>query len=457
MRLINRLSLSFLLTSLVVGLFVILWTAMTWREYQDSLSDIEVSSLEFVKQDLASLQLDLEYKSELFSKRSLSRRGVNTRYKVLAFIDEKGIVNHATNLAYVTKSSKIALPNFDVVRFEKVKDRHQTNVYYKKENEWISVYFPVILERLDNEIRPTKVGVIFAIYDLSQEKLKIWNRVKNSAIKIGLLLLFFMLIILLFLNHYVTKPIEQLVNSSSKIADGLLGVISPINGTGEVTTLGNTFNRMSVALQARFEERQQVEDKLRQYQEQLEEIVQERTKELTKANHTLKKLSEIDPLTEVFNRRVYQKQLTREVAYAKRTRQELALMIIDIDFFKNYNDHYGHDAGDITLQLIAKTIQESSPRQTDLVARFGGEEFVVLMPATNKIGVCTLADNIRTRIEALEITHKTSELFNIVTVSIGASSLSGDSLNEEALFKEADLALYTAKDAGRNQCKFFSN
>jgi len=137
---------------------------------------------------------------------------------------------------------------------------------------------------------------------------------------------------------------------------------------------------------------------------------------------------------------------------AKRSEQPLSLLIIDIDYFKNYNDHYGHDSGDNTLKSVALTIKETVSRETDITARFGGEEFVVLMPSTNSQGAYLLAEDIRTNIKALAIRHEYSEVINIITVSIGISTLSGTLLNEVDLFKQADLALYSAKEQGRNQC-----
>jgi len=433
-----------------------LWSAITWREYQDFKLDIISSSIEFVNQDLASLQLDMEYEAEHIRARALSRRAVNTRYKVLASIDEKGQIKHATQLALINKLAIKTLPHFEIKHFFKVQQMHQADVSLEHNKQLITAYFPLVIARYDDEIRPTKIGVLYAVYDLSQEHLKILNRVKNSGLQIGILLFFVMIILLLFINHFVTRPIQQLVSSSAVISEGKLGMHCPITGTKDIATLGKTFNKMSSSLEARFKEHQQVEIELRQYQDHLEEIVEERTDELTKANENLKYLSEIDPLTTIFNRRIYEHQLAQAVASAKRTEKPLSLMMIDIDFFKDYNDHYGHDAGDIALKLIAQSIKEISPRKTDLVARFGGEEFVVLMPATNLKGAYILAENIRTNIKALSIKHEFSDVTNIITVSIGISSLTGKSLTEEKLFKQADLALYEAKEAGRNQCKMNS-
>lgn len=190
---------------------------------------------------------------------------------------------------------------------------------------------------------------------------------------------------------------------------------------------------------------------LKQYNENLEQTVLKRTAELEQANENLKALSEIDSLTGIANRRLYEHTLSKEIASAKRTLHSVSLIIIDIDNFKPFNDNYGHDKGDITLRRVAKVIANSTARTTDLVARYGGEEFAIVMPATDKEGAFHLASLIRNYVEAQGIEHKFSDTANIVTVSIGVASLSGPTLNSNDLFKQADAALYQAKENGRNQ------
>ncbi len=186
-------------------------------------------------------------------------------------------------------------------------------------------------------------------------------------------------------------------------------------------------------------------------------MVLDRTKQLEFANNQLKVLSETDSLTQIANRRVYEQRLVQEIASSKRTTLPLALIMIDIDYFKKFNDNYGHDAGDQAITRIAKSIKESLPRKTDLAARYGGEEFVVLMPSTNSNGAYIVAEQIRTNVKALAITHMYSDVANVVTVSIGFSSLQGRKLNETNLLKHADSALYCAKENGRNQCVDYKN
>ncbi len=194
---------------------------------------------------------------------------------------------------------------------------------------------------------------------------------------------------------------------------------------------------------------------LKEYSDNLEKTVLARTAELEEANKTLSILCDIDPLTQIANRRLYERTLTELISLSKRASLSLSMMVIDIDFFKTYNDNYGHDKGDSTLTDVAQVISDSLIRTTDFVARYGGEEFVVLMPSTDVQGAKMLANRIKNNIDAREIKHEHSKVADIITVSIGISSLMGEELNDKNLFKHADNALYQAKEKGRNQIVIF--
>ena len=178
--------------------------------------------------------------------------------------------------------------------------------------------------------------------------------------------------------------------------------------------------------------------------------VKARTKALEKSNYKLKQLSEIDPLTCLSNRRAYNRVLMKEVKMAKRSLEPISLIMIDIDYFKLFNDNYGHEQGDVTIQLVSQKIKQSLSRKTDFAARYGGEEFVVILPATNEKGALEVAERIRKNIELSAIEHEYSLKSNIVTVSLGCVTLEGNNVKEKALFQKADHALYLAKKAGRN-------
>lgn len=169
-------------------------------------------------------------------------------------------------------------------------------------------------------------------------------------------------------------------------------------------------------------------------------------------NELLEQMSYLDALTHVANRRQLDTTLQKEVGRAQRTQGRLGLIILDIDFFKPYNDNYGHGQGDECLKLVAQKLQQLVNRPGDLFARYGGEEFVVLLPETDKEGVTKLAEDMRSAIEDLAIQHEYSAISDHITISLGGVSkrpVSSDSAS--TLLKEADEALYNAKHEGRNR------
>lgn len=209
------------------------------------------------------------------------------------------------------------------------------------------------------------------------------------------------------------------------------------------------------SLQKAKEEIEIANDKLQEQQNILEVTVKERTEELEKINNKLKVLSHIDSLTNIANRRAYNERLEIEIESAKRLNLSLALLMIDIDYFKLYNDNYGHSEGDIILCQVAESIAKSLPRSIDFVARFGGEEFIVILPHTDLKGAYSVAERILAHIISLGIPHKYAGDMNILTVSIGCTSLNGDDLNATDLLKQADAALYMAKEKGRHRIEVF--
>ena len=183
---------------------------------------------------------------------------------------------------------------------------------------------------------------------------------------------------------------------------------------------------------------------------ELEAIVKERTLKLREANQKLQKLSNTDGLTGIANRRYFDYMLAREWNRAKRTAQSLSLLILDVDHFKHYNDQYGHLAGDACLQALAKVLTNSARRGGELVARFGGEEFVVLLPKISEADALVVAKRIQQAVWSLSVPH-IETLTGILTVSMGVASLVPTKhLTPEILERNADLGLYVAKKSGRN-------
>ncbi len=177
------------------------------------------------------------------------------------------------------------------------------------------------------------------------------------------------------------------------------------------------------------------------------------TRKLDEANRELMRLSAVDGLTGISNRRCFDDTLGKEWRRAARNRSPISLLLVDVDCFKQFNDNYGHQAGDECLKAVAQALAGRLRRPADLVARFGGEEFVALLPQTDAGGALAVAEEMRRSIEALGITHEHSMTAAGVTISVGlASTLPGSGCEgPEGLIEEADRALYEAKRQGRNR------
>ncbi len=186
-----------------------------------------------------------------------------------------------------------------------------------------------------------------------------------------------------------------------------------------------------------------------QRNKQIERKVQQRTKELNEANKKLKEISRTDPLTNIANRRFFNEIIHTEWNRAIREKTTISLMLIDVDYFKLFNDKYGHIEGDNCLKQVAMSLKTSLNRSSDFLARYGGEEFVIILPNTNDANV--VAQICKKNIENLEIIHELSEISKYVTISIGITSISPDINSSLTSFiNQADKALYEAKAKGRN-------
>ena len=203
--------------------------------------------------------------------------------------------------------------------------------------------------------------------------------------------------------------------------------------------------------------------KHRKLNRKLEDSVKERTEELNHINEMLKeanlKLEQIsmtDGLTSIQNRRFFDITYNRAWKLSLRERMPLALIMIDIDHFKVFNDTYGHLSGDQALIRIADEIKGVIQRPGDFAARYGGEEFVVMLMNTTGEGAAIVAEEIRRRIEELRI--KVEEVQTAITVSLGVSSvIPADTMEPDELIDTADRALYKAKEAGRNKVIVWNN
>jgi len=176
------------------------------------------------------------------------------------------------------------------------------------------------------------------------------------------------------------------------------------------------------------------------------------SRELAAANRELENLSRQDGLTGIANRRHFDSYLLTEMKRASRERQPLSLILADVDYFKAYNDYYGHQAGDDCLRQVASALKSVGKRPADLAARYGGEEFAIVLPATALEGAVDVAKSLVRAIEGLAIAHVRSGVSDKISLSQGVASLvPGNDTRPESIIELADQALYQAKQQGRNR------
>jgi diguanylate cyclase (GGDEF)-like protein len=192
-------------------------------------------------------------------------------------------------------------------------------------------------------------------------------------------------------------------------------------------------------------------DRVDAHARELEEHVTERTERLEEANRMLERLAQVDGLTGIGNRRFFDEQLAAAWRDHLRRGASLALVMIDVDQFKRFNDDQGHVAGDEALRAIAGELEQTLQRPRDLMARYGGEELAALLPDTGQEGAMRLAERMRSRIRALGIPRETGDP-PVVTISLGvASEIPRAARSPQELVQRADAALYRAKELGRNR------
>lgn len=201
--------------------------------------------------------------------------------------------------------------------------------------------------------------------------------------------------------------------------------------------------------------RVRAENELRQLNRELEARVAARTRALSEANQRLEILARTDSLTDLANRREFDEVLHREWHRARRIRAQISLLLLDIDFFKRYNDALGHEAGDDCLRQIGILLKACCRRSTEVAARIGGEEFALLLPDTEPEDCLSIGQAVLDGLEKINMPHPDSPIATRVTASIGAVTVVPQ-MHEQDLQKKADQALYLAKHAGRNCLRVFS-
>lgn len=255
-------------------------------------------------------------------------------------------------------------------------------------------------------------------------------QVRNLTLLISLGLLLAIGLAAYLLGLTIVRPLDRLTNGAARVASGDLEVSLPVVSHGEIGYLTKAFNNMVA--------------RLRLGQEELAAI----NGKLIEKNKELQVLSITDSLTGLFNRKYIMEILTNEVARSRRNKRPFAVMMIDTDHFKKYNDTYGHQAGDDLLKKIGKIFMQSI-RNVDYAARYGGDEFIILLPEIGKEGAFEVADRIRGLVNAE--TPRGAADGVTVSVSIGIAAFPEHGDTPEAIIAAADGALYQSKRDGRNR------
>jgi len=223
-------------------------------------------------------------------------------------------------------------------------------------------------------------------------------------------------------SDYITKPFQ------------IEEVIARIDNQLQISRLKTELKAKNARLERELYKRQLVERKL------------------LNLNHQLGKLAAVDGLTQVANRRIFDEFLTREWQRGQREKHSLALILCDIDYFKLYNDNFGHQSGDFCLRKVARAITKIVRRPADLVARYGGEEFAIVLPQTSSQNALKVAETIRLTIKHLALPHPESLVGSYVSLSLGVSSIVPQPrYTKKQLLVTADKALYQAKKQGRDR------
>ncbi len=204
-----------------------------------------------------------------------------------------------------------------------------------------------------------------------------------------------------------------------------------------------------------FEEYKKLAKEYRSLLKQLRRVTKisdKTTVDLHEINLDLTDKVHFDTLTGIYNRRYMEENIQKNIKALSRSGGVMSIMIMDIDFFKKYNDTYGHSAGDNCLRLVAKTLADCVTRAFDFVARYGGEEFVVVLPNTDEKGAEIIAGNILKAVMNLGIPHEKNEAASCVTISIGSTTIQVEHTDKYTDYiKRADIALYKSKQTGRNR------
>ncbi|MCB1179510.1 MAG: diguanylate cyclase, partial [Leptospiraceae bacterium] len=339
-----------------------------------------------------------------------------------------------------------------------------------------------------------RLGVIVPVSTATSNSIYLYNIIRNAMKRAFLLMgigailtLVISIIIGGILIRKLLKPLQLVSTVSKSIAEGNFEKRVEIYSHDEIGSLANVFNRMADQIQNLFVHLDSRARELEHLNSSLEQKVELRTKELLNsktdlekanellksevserevaekklliANNALEKLARIDGLTGIANRRYLDEKLNEEWARLKREKSPISFILFDVDYFKLYNDNYGHQAGDICLVKVAQICLQTLKRPSDIIGRYGGEEFAIILPHTKEKGAIKIVQEIQESLKNNPIPHEYSPISDLVTLSFGINSIypSPNSSGIDELISNADKALYNSKRQGRNKYSVYQN
>lgn len=418
------------LATLAFGLVFTLAAALlrTWQAWQANL---------------ASMTAELTLIDQVF-QRTLS--------KAIWEMDRDALRTQLDSAAQVASVGRIELRVQQSGRAAEVLEAHH-------DGQTISPMTPQLTRELTYEPYPGASEVVGRLTLVGDERV-LRERLRAEVLDIVLTqlvqsLLLAGLIMWLF-NSSVTVHVRFIAQHLGELTPATLGRALRLNRQSrsgdELCLLEAGVNDLQQKLSVHLERQKQDERDLAAHRDRLAELVDEQTAELRAANKRLEELSRVDPLTGLANRRHFDELKDIEFRRAQRLGQALTVLMCDVDFFKRYNDAYGHAQGDRCLQLVAEALKDNFARAGEVVARIGGEEFAVLLPGIDAKQARTAAERLRNRIESLAIAHRDSGVGPRVTLSIGLAQYDATTMDHfDLLLHQADQALYRAKSQGRDR------
>ena len=261
------------------------------------------------------------------------------------------------------------------------------------------------------------------------------------------------IVLTLVLDRMLLRPLRRLAQHADDFDPTLPPPEPEARQPNELARISHSISRVQQSLWMQLQEERRHTEQMRLELERQQQSLKLAEQSLAQKTQELGRLSRIDGLTGLANRREFDEALRREFKRAQRQRGQLALAVLDLDHFKNYNERYGLAAGDAALIRFAQLLTERFKRDTDLVARLGGEEFVALLPGFGLSSTQNLLDQVREDLRELQLKHEGGVHGQVLTVSIGLAAFSPSHpyLSPQALMQAADEALYIAKHTGRDR------